>query len=220
MMHRTHCMAPIHNSGPQAPGAPSRRRGSRPPARPALVPSRAPPPVLAFSRTLASSAVLRGSTTVQALGARRARERARARPAVARAEPRPNWRMLAATVAAAKRGQLTAPGASSRRPAPAHGVRCQLTAPVASSPRRCRLGVGSAPGSPPPPPAPAAQRRPMTMYCSCSATGATSAFSPAARRSAMIASGASRCSRGGPIFASSLKSTTAISPPGRSAAAS
>src|SRR5690606_7675398 len=58
------------HSRPPGPGAPSRRRASRPPARPRARPvTSALHHAPAFARALIFAAVLRGSTTVRALGA-------------------------------------------------------------------------------------------------------------------------------------------------------
>ena len=80
--------APTHMIDPWAPPAPKRRRDSRPYARPrARSVTSALHHASALSRSPISAAVPRPTTTLQALGAERARERARARPAAASRSP-------------------------------------------------------------------------------------------------------------------------------------
>jgi len=94
MLHEGHCMAPFFTPG--TPRLRSLPRGGGPLARPrahALDPvTSALHHASVFARSFIFAAVLRFSTTCQALGAGRARERARARPADARRKPRPSGR--------------------------------------------------------------------------------------------------------------------------------
>ena len=81
MLHEPSAWHATSHPIPRLPEPPSRRRASRPPARHAHVPCRARLQRSRSLRILILEAVLHVGTTLQALGAGRARERARARPA-------------------------------------------------------------------------------------------------------------------------------------------